>query len=177
MKAIKKPIPIEVYTFDDIAGEVRPIPTEKWSLPIGDIHITHENDKCYIVPTPNGATYFTPEDYLINNNGDVYPIKIDIFNKTYNVVGNNLTFSEALEALKTGHKVARQGWNGKNMWLAYMPGTIIPEDIVNGRTKKFMPEGDLLVGGYIVMYTAQGVWQPGWLASQADMLANDWIIL
>ncbi len=85
-----------------------------------------------------------------------------------------MNFGEALERLKAGEKVCRAGWNGKGMWLCYMPPVVIAEGIVNGRTKRFVPTGDLNVGGYIVMWTAQGVWQPGWLASQADMLAEDW---
>jgi hypothetical protein len=88
-----------------------------------------------------------------------------------------MTFGEALEHLKNGDRVARAGWNGKNMWLAYMPPVTIPEGMVNGRTKKFVPVGDLVVGGYVVMWTAAGVWQPGWLASQADMLADDWSVV
>jgi hypothetical protein len=84
-----------------------------------------------------------------------------------------MNFGEALEALKAEKKVARAGWNGRNMWLCYMPPFVIPEGMINGRTKKFVPSGDLNCGGYIVMFTAQGVWQPGWLASQADMLADD----
>ena len=43
--------------------------------------------------------------------------------------------------------------------------------------KQHVPTGDLRVGAYIVMWTAQGVWQPGWLASQADMLADDWVVV
>ena len=85
-----------------------------------------------------------------------------------------MNFGQALEQLKSGHRVSRGGWNGKGMWLAFMPQTTIPEGVVNGRTKKFVPTGDLKVGGYIVMWTTDGTWQPGWLASQADMLAEDW---
>lgn len=87
------------------------------------------------------------------------------------------SFGDALDALKAGERVARKGWNGKDMWLCYMPPVTIAEGLVNGRTKKFWPVGDLPVGGYVVMRTAQGIWQPGWLASQADMLAADWSIL
>lgn len=88
-----------------------------------------------------------------------------------------MTFGEAIDHLKNGDRVARAGWNGKGMWLAYMPPVTIPEGMVNGRTKKFVPVGDLVVGGYVVMWTAAGVWQPGWLASQADMLADDWAVV
>jgi len=88
-----------------------------------------------------------------------------------------MNFGQAVDLLRNGHRVSRDGWNGKGMWLCLMPATVIPEGLVNGRTKKFVPNGDLHVGGYVVMMTAQGVWQPGWLASQADMLADDWAVL
>jgi hypothetical protein len=84
-------------------------------------------------------------------------------------------FGWALQALKDGNRVARAGWNGKGMWLALMPGFVIPKGMINDRTRRFVSgEHDLDCGAYIVMWTAQGVWQPGWLASQADMLAEDW---
>jgi hypothetical protein len=85
-------------------------------------------------------------------------------------------FGEALARLKENKHVARQGWNGKGMYLAYMPGFTIPAGMVNGRTAHHVPAGcDVVCGGYIAMWTAQGTWQPGWLASQADMLAEDWV--
>lgn len=68
-----------------------------------------------------------------------------------------MNFGQALELLKTKKHVARKGWNGKNMYL-YL----------------FFEDGFLNLEPCIVMYTAQGKHQPGWLASQADMLAEDW---
>jgi len=85
-----------------------------------------------------------------------------------------MQFGGALALLKSGRRVARRGWNGRGMWLAFIPPITIPEGMVNGRTKQFVPHGDLRVGGYLVMWTADGTWQPGWVPSQADMLANDW---
>lgn len=89
-------------------------------------------------------------------------------------MGPWMNFSEALYALKAGQRVRRAGWNGKGMWVCYMPPVSISEALINGRTKTFWPEGDLPVGGYFVMRTADGTWQPGWLASQTDILASDW---
>jgi hypothetical protein len=66
-----------------------------------------------------------------------------------------ITFGAAIELMKAGQRVWRKGWNGKGMWL-YL--TTFPG---------FDP--------CIVMHTAGGTEQPGWLASQADMLANDWL--
>ncbi len=69
-----------------------------------------------------------------------------------------MNFSQALECLKYGDKVARQGWNGKNMWLHIQ----IPDP----NSKMTLP--------YIYMKTVQGDLIP-WLASQTDILANDWL--
>jgi hypothetical protein len=88
-----------------------------------------------------------------------------------------MNFGQALAQLKAGGRVRRAGWNGKGMWLCLMAAVTIPEGIVNGRTKAFVRTGDLHVGAYIVMWTADGTWQPGWLASQADMLSEDWEVL
>ncbi len=85
-----------------------------------------------------------------------------------------MNFGEAIEEAKQGKKIQRAGWNGRGMWVCYMPPVVIPEGMVNGRTKQFVPTGDLNVGGYLVMSTADGTWQPGWVASQPDLLASDW---
>lgn len=91
---------------------------------------------------------------------------------------STMNFGQALEALKEGKRVARSGWNGNNMWLCYMTPHQVPADKVNDRTRPFAPQGEHLnVGGYIVMWTAQQIWQPGWNASQSDLLADDWFIL
>lgn len=71
-----------------------------------------------------------------------------------------MNFGQAIEALKAGHKVARAGWNGKNMWLALQRP--------DANSKMTLP--------YIYMFTAQGDLVP-WLASQTDVLAEDWMIL
>ena len=90
---------------------------------------------------------------------------------------NNFTadFGTAIRWLKAGKKVARKGWNGKNMWLVYMPPFRVEEP--NERTQAHGIKEAFDCGGYIVMWTAQGVWQPGWLASQPDMLSDDWGIV
>jgi hypothetical protein len=85
-----------------------------------------------------------------------------------------MKFGEAIEEARSGKKICRCGWNGKNMFVAYMSGYTIAEENVNGRTKEFVPTGDLRVLPYFAMKTACGGWLPGWLASQTDMLADDW---
>ena len=88
---------------------------------------------------------------------------------------SEMSFGLAIEAMKKGHKVARKGWNGKNMWLCLMPAFTVENP--NERTQAHGITEAFDCGAYIVMWTAQGVWQPGWLASQADMLAEDWLII
>jgi len=100
----------------------------------------------------------------------------DVFEKAYRRI-DNLNFGLAIEALKKGHKIARKGWNGKDMWIALMPSLYLKSDKVNGRTKKHIGNNNLDCQPYIVLWTAQNKWQPGWVASQQDVLAEDWIIL
>lgn len=96
-----------------------------------------------------------------------------------------LSFGHAIEAMKAGHKVARAGWNGKGMFIVLMPPLYLPpfstadtSRKVNDRTAKWIGEdAPLDCQPYFAMYTALKQWQPGWLASQADMLANDWQVL
>ena len=87
----------------------------------------------------------------------------------------SMDFGQAIKAMKDGKKVARSGWNGKNMWLCYMPSFIVEHP--NERTQAHGITEAFECGGYIVMWTAQSVWQPGWLASQSDMLAEDWQVV
>ena len=70
-----------------------------------------------------------------------------------------VNFGEAIEALKIGDIVARTGWNGKNMYLELQ----VPDT----HSKMSLP--------YIYMRTAQGDLVP-WLASQTDILSEDWVI-
>ena len=96
-----------------------------------------------------------------------------------------MNFGEAVEYLKAGEKVARSGWNGKGMFVAMMPGLYLPPANteepgakVNERTAKFIGEdAPLDCQPYIAMYTALKQWQPGWLASQADILSEDWEVI
>ena len=58
-----------------------------------------------------------------------------------------------------------------------MPSLFLENELINGRTKKHIGDKDLDSQPYIAMWTANGKWQPGWLASQADLLANDWYVV
>lgn len=77
-----------------------------------------------------------------------------------------MTFGKAIEAMKEGKKVARNGWNGKGMFLFLAKGEDLTECIC---TKDMPPCSDS-----VCMKTAQDTITVGWLASQTDMLAEDW---
>ena len=82
------------------------------------------------------------------------------------------SFSDALLFLKDGERVARTGWNGKNMFLFLVPGS---ECTVNrAPLLGIYPEGTKVrYCPHIDIRTAQGDIVP-WLASQSDLLADDW---
>ncbi len=93
-----------------------------------------------------------------------------------------MNFGQAIEAVIAGNRIQRAGWNGKGMFIVYMPAMELAayndQDAkmkVNDRTAKFVgKDTPLKVLPYWAMYTAQGDWLPGWLASQTDMFADDW---
>jgi hypothetical protein len=95
-----------------------------------------------------------------------------------------MNFGSAIEALKSGLKVARSGWNGKGMFLYYVPANSYPAQTEAAKAFFFgKKEGGNLGGpimvpyrAYIAMKTVDDDVVP-WLASQTDMLADDWEII
>lgn len=92
-----------------------------------------------------------------------------------------MNFGQAIEALKEGKKVAREGWNGKGMWLALSTGNpSLPSDkFWNPHNRDFAEKngGFAEVLSVITMKTADNKILMGWLASQTDMLSEDWVIV
>lgn len=83
-----------------------------------------------------------------------------------------MTFGEALEALKDKQRVARAGWNGKGMFIFLVPGSRF--EVNRAPLLGIYPAGTMIdYHAHIDMKTAQGYVVP-WLASQADLLAEDW---
>ena len=122
-----------------------------------------------------GCTNVIKDGYMyITGSDDRFPVFMDAaeFDK-YCRPAISMNFGDALEALKDGKRVARAGWNGKNMYifLAYEADFVTDADI------SAFDQMEVEVGDMLVMKTAQDTFQPGWLASQADMLAEDWYIV
>ena len=113
-----------------------------------------------------------------------------------------VSFGTALEALKQGKRVAREGWNGKGMFIFMRPADKLPiemvvdkvkslpqsvkdyflQDITDINGERLLPEeisptDTVNFTAYLCMKAADGTIVNGWLASQTDMLSEDWVIL
>ena len=86
-----------------------------------------------------------------------------------------MNFGSALQALKNGQKVAREGWNGKGMFLFLVPGSVFK--VNRAPLLGIYPEGtEINYRPHIDMKTVDGEIVP-WVASQTDMLAKDWVVV
>ncbi len=114
--------------------------------------------------------------YLINNITNAKPNTDFTEEQTTNefIQTENFTFGIAIKAMKLGHKVARSGWNGKGMYLVYFSPVSHGLEILTVYDKE---EGTTLpLLPFILMKTADNCYVP-WLASQTDILAEDYSIV
>lgn len=136
-----------------------------WELPEDEVG----SDAGYLVEYQDGGTA-NHADHV----GYISWSPASVFIKSYFDTSEGVDFGAAIALLKLGHKVARAGWNGKGMFLFLVQGStfkvnrppllgIYPE----GTTVNYQP--------HIDMKTADDTVVP-WLASQSDVLAEDWVI-
>lgn len=83
-----------------------------------------------------------------------------------------MNFGVALEAAKKGAKIARKGWNGKGQYVEL--ATCISYKGSNG---EIVNAEHAAIGNAALAFVGTSGMQLGWLASQADMLADDWVIV
>jgi hypothetical protein len=94
-----------------------------------------------------------------------------------------MSFGFAIEAAKKGARIARKGWNGKNMFVYLVEGTTIPVELCRGACAEAVAAAGALpgasqdIGSHLDMMAADGKIVVGWLASQTDILADDWEIV
>ena len=104
-----------------------------------------------------------------------------VFEEAYrDIRTGKMTFGLAIEALKKGKKVARAGWNGQDMYLALVEGSTIPATAArSGVALEITREGaqEVNILPHIDMRAEDGSCVVGWLASQTDMLSDDWFIV
>lgn len=96
-----------------------------------------------------------------------------------------MTFGNAIKAMKEGKRVARRGWNGKNMFIFLTRGSRIDLDEFPAGSQKMLSMkitgsvglDQLVINDHIDMMTANGSITIGWAASYVDMLSDDWFIV
>lgn len=130
------------------------------SIEIGEIIETDKGEKLRCIDKENGEPLFEA----------VTKITMD--------------FGGAIKALKEGHKVARKGWNGKGMFLWLKPATEVKAEWCKDPLLKSLADdngGSIHALGTICMFTHDSTGRKailtGWLASQSDMLLEDWVIV
>lgn len=93
------------------------------------------------------------------------------FMKAYHRL-EGLPFGQAIEGIKAGFKAQRAGWNGKNQYIELAKNI----SYINADGEEINVGHDAIGNKAIAFVGTSGV-QLGWLASQADMLAEDWKIV
>ena len=139
---------------------------------VREVPVAHDDDCCCKINNDNP----TIEDFYMYTSGpdDKYASYMSLSDfEAMCRPAESMSFGDALEAMKNGERVAREGWNGKDMYIfiACEPDFVTDADI------SAFDNQDVETGDVICMKTAQNTFQLGWLASQADMLAEDWYIV
>ena len=97
------------------------------------------------------------------------------------IPSDTISFGDALNFLKAGKKIARKGWNGKGMFLVFCPGSEVSADRMRVKAvKQFYKQEKctpVIIAPHIDLKAADGTYVTGWLASQTDMLADDWYVV
>lgn len=94
-----------------------------------------------------------------------------------------MKFSDALDLCIKGRKITRTDWNGKGMFVYYIPPHDVPvkdwltRDKNTALTDEELKREFVRIAGHFDMYNAQGIRIIGWLASQTDLYSNDWEVV
>lgn len=194
-KYIKKPVVIEaiqlkVNNFDDVCNFMGRTPEPKHNPDFGiDEHgNTNEPYLGVYIDTLEGKMFANYGDYIIKGvNGEFYPCKPDIFEKTYKKADNSSTmdFGDAIEVLKQGGVIRRKGWNGKGLVVfkqvpAHIGSDIIPKmqslpQLAKGLISK--ERGFIDYTSQCLIYNTNTGRADSWVPSISDVFAEDWEIV
>ena len=187
MKFIKKRVVIEAVHWNGIKVSETP----EWILEaLNSGVLVRFGDKVQ-VRTLEGVMTASPGDYIIRGvDGELYPCKPDIFEKTYEKVeegkeSENLNFGEVIEILKQGGLVRRKGWNGKGLFVIKQVPAHIESDIIPRMQSLPQSAKDrILKGKGFVDYTSQCLIYnentgraDSWVPSVSDIFAEDWEVV
>lgn len=110
------------------------------------------------------------DGYVVRNGNNETWYEKELFKEKYMT---GMPFGMAIEALKKSKRVARAGWNGKGMYLVLVGGGTANHPLVeSGGEVQALPS----IGMWTVNSDGRRAFLTGWLASQTDMLADDWMI-
>lgn len=187
MKFIKKRVVIEAVHWNGIKVSETP----EWILEaLNSGVLVRFGDKVQ-VRTLEGVMTASPGDYIIKGvDGELYPCKPDIFEKTYEKVeeskeSENLNFGEVIEILKQGGLVRRKGWNGKGLFVIKQVPAHIGSDVIPRMQSLPQSAKDrILKGKGFVDYTSQCLIYnentgraDSWVPSVSDIFAEDWEVV
>ncbi len=147
-------VPMTRQAYNDLRG---------WTVPADE----NPADEGYLVEYLDGGKANVP-----GYDGYVSWSPKDVFDRAYRPT-DRMTFGDAIVMLGAGKKVARAGWNGKGMFLYYVPANTYKAQTEAARGHF---GDDVPYLAYIAMKTAPGEVVP-WLASQTDVLAKDWQVV
>lgn len=147
-----------------------------WTVPADE----NPEDEGYLVEYVDGGQANHPDF-----DGYISWSPADVFDRAYRPM-EGMTFGQAIEALKAGQRVARAGWNGKGMWLSLSCDgnrEVSAEHFWSPHNTAFAQHngGTATVLPCITMKTVDSTGREailmGWLASQTDMLCEDWRVV
>lgn len=96
-----------------------------------------------------------------------------------------VSFSAAMEALLEGKRVQRGGWPwGPACWVVFVPSTYTPSANTGLRAGGVDHQTAQWIGNdtpqrtfaHLALHGPDGVWQPGWTPTTADLLSGDWVV-
>ena len=140
------------------------------------------------IKTLEGVMKANVGDYIIKGvNGEFYPCKQDIFEKTYDKADDSsvMCFGDAIEVLKQGGTVRRSGWNGKGLMVFKQVPAHIDSDIIPKMQSLPQSAKDLILKskGFIdytsqcLIYNENTGRADSWVPSISDVFAEDWEIV
>lgn len=191
----KKPVVIEaiqlkVDNFDAICDFMGGTPEPKINPDFGiDEHgNTNEPYLGVYIETLEGKMLANYGDYIIKGvNGEFYPCKPDIFEKTYYNADtlSAMGFGDAIAVLKQGGAIRRSGWNGKGLFVIKQVPAHIESDIIPKMQSLPQSAKDLILKGKgVIDYTSQCLIYnentgraDSWVPSISDVFAEDWEIV
>jgi len=135
-----------------------------WKMPNDE----NPDDDGYLVVYPDGYESWSPKPQFEEAYREMYL--------------GSMNFGLAVEAMKKGLFVSRHGWNGKDMFIYFVKGTIVDIEDLRGACAKAVEASSNTapvqsICGHIDMKAADGSIVVGWLASQTDILADDYFVV